>query len=307
MKIIAAFSGQGSQYPGMGVSLAQNNLRAKEVYQAGSDILGYDLLDFCQNASQEKLNETIYAQPATFALSVAAWESAKEMMGEIGGVVGHSLGEYAALYAGGAFSLEDGFRLIQARSQAMDQTGKQTPGVMCAIVGSNEEKVMEVCQQVEGFVEPVNFNLSNQTVISGEKEAVQRASDELVESGAKAIPLSVSSAFHTSMMEPAATEFVSKLSGITFHPTQCDFYSNLTGGRLVIEDYPDYFAKQMTSPVRFTDDMKAAKAAGITGVVEFGPKKTVSTFFKKTDRSLAVANLEDFEGLDKLQHFLSQQ
>lgn len=310
--VVAFFSGQGAQSPGMGKELWEQSSAAKKVYETGRQVLGYDLAALSFFGPKEELDRTLYAQPAIFALSVAAWEASKETVfssDNTVAVAGHSLGEYAALYAAGAYSLEDGFRILQARAKAMEKAGQHANGSMCAILRSSEEVVEQACGEARehtgGFVEPVNFNTSGQTVISGEKETVAFAVKQLEAQGARAVPLAVSSAFHTPLMECAAKEFRKEIQPLSFKKTNLPFYSNVTGERVEIEDYPAYFAQHMTHPVYFRHQMEALVADGYRRGIEFGPGKTVINLAKRNQKGFGGYSVETYGDVVGLPEFLA--
>jgi [acyl-carrier-protein] S-malonyltransferase len=289
-KIAALFSGQGSQYPGMGKALYEASPAARAVYECAGDVLGFDVASVSFTSSAEELSRTLVSQPVIFTLSMAAWAAAGDLLPPVAAVAGHSLGEFAALCCAGAYSLEDGFRLIKARAAAMEEAAGENPGAMAAILGSDEATVAAACEAAPGFVLPVNFNLPSQTVISGDVEAVETAAAKLAGGGARIVRLAVSSAFHTARMHTAAERFRAETAGILFHAPTIDFYSNLTGGKLIPEDYPAYFARHMVSPVRFVEQVAALVADGVDTCVEFGPGRTVSTLAKKNARTLNIVD-----------------
>ncbi len=251
-----------------------------------------------EQGSEEDLAQTRIAQPVIFTHSLAAFAAAGDHLPLPKATAGHSLGEYAALCCAGCFSMEDGFRIIAARAHAMEEAAGNAPGAMVAILGSNPEAVEAVCARYD-MVWAVNYNLPNQTVISGGTQGCLAAAQELEKAGAKTSRLAVSSAFHTPLMEQAALQLTEKVQAITYAPPRWDFYSNLTGEKLVPEDFPSYFGRHMVSPVLFTRQVAAMAADGIEACVEFGPKRTASTLAKKNCRSLAVFQVEDLETLKK--------
>jgi len=305
-KIAALFSGQGSQYPGMGKSLYESSLEARRVYECAGDILGFDVAGTSFEGSADELARTLISQPVIFTLSMAAWEAAKGFIPPICAVAGHSLGEFSALCCAGTYSLEDGFRLIRMRASAMEEEAAGLPvGAMYAVIGLDAQSVAEACEEARGFIFPVNFNMAKQTVISGEEEAAERAAGILAGKGARIVKLGVSNAFHTSMMASAAQRFRRESERIVYSPPLVDFYSNLTGGKYAPEDFPDYFAKHMVSPVRFVEQTGAMAEDGAQICVEFGPGKNVSSMMKKNARTLSVTNVEDMEGLEALKKTVS--
>lgn len=297
----ALFSGQGSQYQGMGKSLVEADSSLEKIYEAGSDILGWDLKRMCLEAPAEELGETVHSQPAIMATSIIALEAAKKKGFEFEAVAGHSLGEYAAMYASDVLSLEDAFKIIKLRAEAMDKAAKSSDGSMAAILKIAPEKVEEVCAEIEGYVIPVNYNSPVQTVIAGEKEAVAKACEKFAELKARAVPLAVVSAFHSKIMQPAADEFASKVNelGITFNKPSVKFYSNVLGTELTdFSDMPSLLTKHIISPVKFTSELAEMEKAGFTKFVEFGPGKVLTGLVKKTLKGVEAFNVESVETLE---------
>lgn len=301
-KIAFVFSGQGSQYPAMGQELYQNYSCVRQVYEAGSDILGFDLYKATVKSDEHQLTQTGLAQPLIYTLSVAGAALLREKGVEPCGVAGFSLGECSAVTVAGGVSLEDGFRLIKYRAQFMDEAAREGNGCMSAIVGLDDETIKQVCVHTEGYVIPVNFNCDGQTVIAGAADAVEKAEKALLEAGAaKAVRLAVSGAFHSAMMESASLRLYEALSGMESKTMQVPLYSNLVGGKInQVPDIPQYFREQMVSPVQWKQCVKSMMADGIGHYVELGPKKTLCSFIRKTDRGNKVFNVEDEKSLAKL-------
>jgi (acyl-carrier-protein) S-malonyltransferase len=304
-RIAGVFSGQGAQYPGMGQALYNELAKVRAIYECAGDILKFDVAKASFEGDEQQLRRTAVAQPVIYTLSIAAFAAAQETLGDVA-CLGHSLGEYAALYCAGAFSMEDGFRIIGARAAAMERVAATVDGAMYAVLGMDPAAILAGCGQIDGMVMPVNYNQPTQTVISGESRAAGAAAELLAAQGGKIRKLDVESAFHTPLMQPAADELKAAVSGIAFGPTLLPFYSNLTGGKLVIENYPAYFAQHMVSPVRFVEQVAALRADGIAACVEFGPKRTASTLVKKNCREIAVHQVEDPKSLSALADFLAQ-
>lgn len=300
MKTAFLFSGQGSQYQGMGSELAAKFDAAKEILECGSDILGYDLLKKLTESTAEELAQTRLSQPAIFTTSLIALCAVRENGVENAAVAGHSLGEYAAMYAGGMLSMEDAFRAIKLRSEAMAKAAESSHGAMAAILNTDSAVIDEVCGSVGGFVAPANYNSPVQTVIAGEEKAVDEAIAKFTELGKRSVKLAVSAAFHTKLMQSAADEFKAAVSGFKFSAPNCDFYANLYGKKLEdFSDMPGYLAAHICSPVKFVDELNAMNEAGIEAFVELGPNKVLTGLVKKTLKGVVNVNVENAETLDK--------
>lgn len=284
----------------MGLDLAEKFTPAKEILECGSDILGFDLKDKLANSTAEELAQTRLSQPAIFTASLLSLCAARENGLDCDAVAGHSLGEYAAMYASGMLTLEDAFKAIKLRSEAMAKAAENSTGAMAAIIGADNETIDKICAEVNGFLAPANYNSPVQTVIAGEGAAVDEAIAKFTEMGKRSVKLAVSAAFHTKMMKSAADEFKEEIKNFTFSAPKCDFYANLYGKKLEdFSDMPSYLAAHICSPVKFVDELNAMQSAGIDTFIELGPNKVLTGLVRKTLKGVVFANIENLESLEK--------
>ncbi len=281
MKKAYIFPGQGSQYPGMAKELYSGNPKGKELLETANDILGFRITDIMFEGSTEDLKATRVTQPAIFLHSVVLAKCMDGFAPDM--VAGHSLGEFSALAAADAISFEDALRLVFIRATQMQACCEKVPGTMAAIIGLQNETVEEICGLCSGIVITANYNCDGQVVVSGEKEAVDEACVRAMEAGAKrALPLAVSGAFHSPLMEPARVELGKAIEATSIVTPRCPVYQNVTA--LPMED-PELIKKnlltQLTSPVRWTQSVKNMLADGAGYFMEIGPGTVLQGLVKR--------------------------
>ncbi|RKW64109.1 MAG: [acyl-carrier-protein] S-malonyltransferase [Riemerella sp.] len=284
------FPGQGSQFVGMGKELYESRKDIKDLMESANDILGFDILSIMFNGTEEDLKKTKVTQPAIFIHSLAAVK-AVDTIGA-GMVAGHSLGEFSALVANGALSFKDGLELVYQRALAMQEACDANPSSMAAVLGLEDEKVEEICAQIEGIVVPANYNCPGQLVISGETVAVEKACEALKAAGAKrALLLPVNGAFHSPLMKPAQDKLAKAIENTKFNKPIIPIYQNIT--TTAVED-PEEIKKnliaQLTGPVKWTQTVRNMIADGAESFVEVGPGKTLQGLIKKIHPEALVSS-----------------
>lgn len=274
------FPGQGAQFVGMGKDLYESNEQARELFEKANEILGFRITDIMFEGTADDLKQTKVTQPAVFLHSVI---SAIVLGVEPEMVAGHSLGEFSALVVAKALSFEDGLRLVAARAMAMQKACEMNPSVMAAVLGLPDEKVEEVCAQIDGVVVPANYNCPGQLVISGANEAIDAACEKMKEAGAKrALKLPVGGAFHSPLMEPARVELEAAIRATTYHKPICPVYQNIDAKPYTDpEELKRNSIAQLTGPVRWTQTVQNMVADGATSFRELGPGTVLQGLIKK--------------------------
>jgi len=302
-KIAFLCPGQASQVVGMGKDLSDVYDIARERFQQANDILDTNLSDICFSGPEETLKQTQYTQPALYVHStiVADLLAARNIRPAM--TAGHSLGEYSALYAAGAFSFEDGLKVVKIRGEGMQRSGEENPGTMAAIIGLEEAQIRELCNQasVAGVVQPANFNSPGQVVISGSVTGVERGMELAKESGAKLVKqLVVSGAFHSPLMEPARESLFAALDDLNIKQPHCPVYANVNAKPLTDPgEIRNALKDQLLSPVLWMHSIQAMIADGADQFIEIGPGQVLTGLLKRIDRSVSGMTVGTIEALDK--------
>lgn len=307
------FPGQGAQYVGMGFDLYREDETVRGVFAQAGQILGIDMAALCFHGPRDVLDLTVNTQIAVLTLDIAIYRLFKRTVAVTPAVLaGHSLGEYAALYAAGAVRITDLLPLVQARAQHHQKAVLPGAGAMAAIIGLSSETIDTLCRSVQSETQTVGLairNAPNQTVISGDEPAVKKVMDAAEKmGGAKALKLPISVPCHCRLLEPAARWLRADLEKVDFDEFQtpvipnCDpdvFYTR--------ENARELLARQVTSPVKWQETVEKMGCMGIDTVVEIGPKRTLSGLIKRIDRRMRLLNVEDLASFRKTASFFEKE
>jgi [acyl-carrier-protein] S-malonyltransferase len=295
MKYAYIFPGQGSQFPGMGKNLYENNATAKELFEKANDILGFRITDLLFTGSEEDLKQTKVTQPAVFLHSVIAYKTIEDAKPDM--VAGHSLGEFSALVANNVLSFEDALKLVSIRAQAMQKACEINPSTMAAVLALADDKVEEICAAVQHetgeVVVAANFNCPGQLVISGSIKGIEDACARMKAAGAKrALVLPVGGAFHSPLMAPAKEELAAAIQSTNFGEATCPVYQNVVAKAVTNpEEIKQNLINQLTGAVRWTQSVQAMVADGATHFTEVGPGKVLQGLASKIFKEAVVAGV----------------
>ncbi|HMI87486.1 MAG TPA: ACP S-malonyltransferase [Polyangiaceae bacterium] len=308
MRVAWCFPGQGSQFVGMGRDVAEAFPAAREVFDRADHALGEKLSALCFEGPEDALTLTRNTQPAvvTTSLAMLAALRARTSVPAPVSAAGHSLGEYSALVATGALSLEDAVRIVRLRGEAMQEAVPAGAGAMAAVMGLSPEKLTAICEEAQqgDVVSPANYNAPGQIVIAGHAAAVRRASKLIAERQGKAIPLKVSAPFHCSLMAPAAQKLAAHLERVTIAPlafpviANVDAQPNQDPARV-----KELLVRQVDHPVRWEETVRAMANAGVTHVLEIGPGKVLAGLVRRIAKEIeviSVGTVESIEAASKL-------
>ncbi len=303
-KLAYVFPGQGSQYVGMGYDFYREFSESADVFHSAETALRYNLTDIIFKGPEEELNRTINTQPAILTTSLAIYAVMKAKgFPEPDFVAGHSLGEYTALAVAGGVELFEAVRLANLRGKYMQEAVPEGLGAMYAVLKLPPEKVEEACRlaQEHGVVEPANYNSPEQTVISGEKTAVEKAGEIAKQMGGKVIPLKVSVPSHCSLMKPAADAFRLKLAQTPIKNINIPIVQNYTAkAHTMAPEIRENLYRQIFSPVRWFQSVLYMVEQGVDTFVEIGPKSVLSKLIQQTVQNVRVFNVEKVEDLEKV-------
>jgi [acyl-carrier-protein] S-malonyltransferase len=303
-KAAVIFPGQGSQAVGMGRDVAEVSARAAALFARANEVLDFDLRRYCFEGPAEQLERTDIQQPAIFVTSAAIWEALLEKglsPACFGASAGLSLGEYTALYAAGSMDFDDALRLVHRRGLLMQQAALASPSGMVSLIGADQAAAVELCAQAsQGEVlSPANFNCPGQIVISGTQGACARAVELAEKLGFRALPLKVSGAFHSALMQSAADRLGEVLRNTTVRPPRLPVLANVTA-----EPHTDPDAirrllqNQVVQPVRWQESMERLIAQGIELFCEVGPGRVLTGLMKKINRKVPTVNVSSAGDLE---------
>jgi [acyl-carrier-protein] S-malonyltransferase len=286
------FPGQGSQFSGMGKNLYDTNASAKDFFEQANIILGFRISDVMFSGTDDQLKQTRVTQPAVFIHSVISFLT--HTTPNVDMVAGHSLGEFSALVANNVLSFEDALKLVSIRANAMQHACEINPSTMAAVLALADEKVEEVCKQVQDetgeIVVPANYNCPGQLVISGSNKGIEIACIKMKEAGAKrALVLPVGGAFHSPLMDPAKKELAAAIEATEFHTASCPVYQNVVAKAVIDpQEIKNNLIEQLTGAVRWTQSVQQMVADGATEFTEFGPGKVLQGLVHKIHKEAVV-------------------
>jgi [acyl-carrier-protein] S-malonyltransferase len=303
--IAFCFPGQGSLEAGMGRELAEAFPEAMEVFRSGSEAAELDLRHLCFEASEEELVDTAVQQPALVATSLAVLAALKARGIEPDFVIGHSVGEFAALAAAQALGTEEAIELVRERGLAMAEAARRHPGSMAAILGLEDPVVERLCQEIAG-VWPANYNCPGQIVVSGENPSVDECCEQAEGEGARrTVKLRVSGAFHSPLVEHAAERLRPAIERIKFHEPTTPFMSTVTAKIEPAQRLGTLLVDQLTAPVKFTQAASELARGGVKTFVEVGPGNVLSGLLRRIDRTAKAIPVNNLAGLQKLEDELA--
>jgi len=294
------FPGQGAQTVGMGKQLVETTPAARQVFDKAAQIVGYDLLQVCLEGPAEKLDSTVFSQPALFVTSLAALEWLKankpNVVESCTAAAGLSLGEYTALVFAGVMSFEDGLRVVQERGRAMQGAADAVPSGMVSVLGLDAEKIEAACKEARGneILQIANYLCPGNIVVSGHKTACERFAPLAEKAGAmKTIPLAVAGAFHTPLMQPAVERLKKALSGVKLNKPRFPVVSNVDAEpHDDPEQIRELLVRQVVAPVRWEDSIRKMLSHGHAPFWEVGPGRVLRGLLKRIDRKVEADGVE---------------
>lgn len=297
------FPGQASQREGMAAELLEHSPKARALFQRAGEVLGLDLAGVCTSGNEALLTRTDIAQPALLTTCLAWLGAVRERGVDATAVAGHSLGEFSAWVAAGALEFEPTLRLVRRRGELMEEAARRNPGGMVAVIGLPDEQVVGMCERASaaGMVRPANYNAPGQLVVSGQAEALERVAALARAARAKAIPLKVSGAFHSPLMDDAAHELSRLVAALQISDPRLPVVANATAERVITADgVRQAMSRQMTSPVLWTGSVHRMIADGATVFAEIGPGQVLTKLIQRISadvKALPVGSLAELDAL----------
>lgn len=306
MKKAFLFSGQGSQYVGMLKDYYDNNEYANNLLTKANNLLGFDITSIMFNGPKETLTETRYTQIAIFLHSAIVFDLIKDKI-NYEATAGHSVGEYAALFAAEVLNFDDALELVALRGKLMFDSGKKKPGTMFAIIGMSDEDVEKICEELnkpeeDKIVVPANFNSTGQVVISGSKDYLLEIANEFKLRGARMVKeLQVSGAFHSPLLSDAKEELAEKINSLAFNNAKVPVYTNVEATATTEKnELKDLLIRQLTSPVKWTQTLNNMFKDEFNSYIELGPSNVLQGLVKRTLSDVEIFGVDKYEDLEKI-------